>query len=264
MRLSDILGRLAVANEKASEAQAVEMHQFLREHEAIETKTKAEGQERIYKQAAGAKRQVGAKKEAGALAKKRREHEQASREQPIREAQRTEEEKKRQAEQKRKQKVSEVGPPRQPSTTTPSFVLAREGAPGSVSTAPLIALGALGRAGGKLGAKGSVNASGKAGNGWGSQSLKLKALEARLWAHCEGILHDVWDPNTSRGQLRVQFENLFSVRDQVVLDALEARREEHCEGLRQDVFDANISGQQLRVKFEDLLSVKGQLDAQHL
>ena len=89
--------------------------------------------------------------------------------------------------------------------------------------------------------------------------MKLKALEARLWAHCEGILHDVWDPNTSRGQLRVQFENLFSVRDQVVLDALEARREEHCEGLRQDVFDANISGQQLRVKFEELLSVQGQL-----
>ena len=86
MRYQDVLSRrLAVANEKASEAQAVEKYKMLREHEALETKTKDEEHERIYKRTAVDNRR---QKKAKALAKKRGEDEQASREQQIRSTQR--------------------------------------------------------------------------------------------------------------------------------------------------------------------------------
>ena len=146
----DALGRLAVAIQQVSEAQVAEKG----DHEAV----------------ARAKRQVGgAQQEPGDHAKMRREDELALREQQLQETRRTEGEKKSQVEQRRKPMVSEVGLPREPSTT-PSFVLAREGAPGAVSTAPVTALGALGRAGGKQAAKGSVNVSGDGGEGWGRQT----------------------------------------------------------------------------------------------
>ena len=236
---------------------------LVRDHEAVETKPKAEEQEKIDIRPRGPSDRLGAQQEPGDHAKMRREDELALREQQLQETRRTEGEKKSQVEQRRKPMVSEVGLPREPSTT-PSFVLAREGAPGAVSTAPVTALGALGRAGGKQAAKGSVNVSGDGGEGWGRQTLKLKALAARLRAHYEGIRQGVLDPNTSREQPRVQFEDLFSLRDEFVLEALEARYGGALQGLLQGILDQNISEQQLRVKFEDLLSVKGQLDAQHL
>ena len=72
MRYQDALGRLAVAIQQVSEAQVAEKGMLVRDHEAVETKPKAEEQEKIDIRPRGPSDRLGAQQEPGDHAKMRR------------------------------------------------------------------------------------------------------------------------------------------------------------------------------------------------